>query len=147
VIHSPADLLWTEVLARLEAGEVTRPEICERAGIPERTLYRRLARARELRADEPIELGDETVVAVELTEQHRSRTPGGAWYDLNDDVISLDRDRPVVINDGRGWPHRRHTGAGCLGEVDVEPEKTDHPHALAKDGGKVIWDTREGGRQ
>jgi hypothetical protein len=142
-----ADRLWADVLCRLETGELSRAEICERAQICERTLRYRLARARELRADEPAELGDVTAIAVELTEQHRSRSPDGEWYDLWDDVISLEVDRTVVINDGRGRPSRRHSGAGCLGEVDVEPETTDHPRTLAGSEGKVIWDTTEGGRQ
>src|SRR6185312_1111604 len=90
-IHTlESDLSLLSIYYLIESGELARSEAAERLGISERTLYRRMARARAIREDfepdpDPEPEPEDTAVHLEITAGPRSRTPGGGWYDLPTD--------------------------------------------------------------
>lgn len=94
-----ADQLWGRALLAWEAGELTIDDLSQIVGVSQRTVYYRLAEARE-RRDESLTTGanrPDIDEAVWLELVWGARRGDGPTYDLRTDRTSLDDRGGVVL--------------------------------------------------
>ncbi len=116
----------------LDSGDWDTADIASMTGLSQRTIQRRVARARDTRAAEadpqPV-VGGEDVEWLELVEE-RPRDAVRGYYDLATDQTSHDGTTEfVLIGTGRGGaPRRNRIGTGRI----VRIESSNGAHEPAK---------------
>jgi hypothetical protein len=120
-IYTPEyDLFWVGVLRALETEGYTREQVMDLTGVSERTLKRRLARARDVRDDFEGDGHDGPATDLPWVELVDGTRPPNPHYDLATDRL----EKPAGafrIGDGRGRLRVQHAGRGA--PLDDKPEK------------------------
>jgi hypothetical protein len=105
-------MFWVDALRAIEEGEKTRGEVMALTCISERTLERRLARAREVRDDFADDGPSETDLPwVEVVAVHPDDEPRTPHYNLVGDRLNAPAGA-FRIGDGKGRLRVRHAGQG-----------------------------------
>jgi hypothetical protein len=142
IITPEIDKLWVLVLRALRDGEMTRAQVMDWAGVSERTLERRLARARSVEDEFP---GDREI------EEIRKRLAAGElkWveiisrgeisaphYDLTTNELR-NVSGSFLINNGRGRPRIQNAGWGTVTTDATGPTSYEPDAKLAGGVGKA----------